>query len=451
MIDAPTLTLASGLDNIALALMASLYAWTVEKQNPALRIWCIARYITGIALIFNAYKPQIHFALELGYFLVLLGLSLELAACLLLLNIQRGLQVIFVTASASMMVGRLLLPLMDASENQILVYQAFCNGSIFFAISLLLMKKGNHHPLCQWMSFSNGLVAFGFFLRVGRGLLSEQLIPFFSSPGYIQPWMGIFLVTIVNGFGFLLLVKQYDDEKLRQALADVAAAEEEQRQLISLASHEFRTPSAIIKSSLDSLNFLGEDVPPHVALRLVNIHKATQRMTHLANTLIAQDRLRHLRFDLIARDIELSGLIRSVAATYVVPLVLQGVEQEVTVRADPDLLVIALHNLIDNALRHSPENHPPEIHLCLQRNAVEIRVSDQGKGVPDQEKQAIFERFYRSNTDNSGSGLGLSIVHKIISLHQGSVWIGDNLPQGAVFFIQIPRPSQDMKDFYPVR
>jgi signal transduction histidine kinase len=290
--------------------------------------------------------------------------------------------------------------------------------------------------LAQWVGFSNGLAASMMFIRTIRGIWGE-LLPFATNPPSIPVWVGVLLVTTINGIGFLLLIKQHDDEKLRQALVDLTVAEEEQRQLLSLASHEFRTPAAIIKSSLDSLNFLSQDIPPQVAQRLVNIHKATQRMTHLANTLIAQDRLRHLRFDLIHGDVELSTLIKDVAATYITPLVLRGIEQDITIQADADMLAIALHNLIDNALRHSPGEHPPEIHLCHQDGCVEIRVADQGRGIQDQEKQAIFERFYRRDTD-PGSGLGLSIVHKIVSLHRGTVSVQDNQPQGAVFVVRLP-------------
>jgi len=101
------------------------------------------------------------------------------------------------------------------------------------------------------------------------------------------------------------------------------------------------------------------------------------------------------------------------------------------------LLTIALHNLIDNALRQSPADQPPEIGLRLTGSDLEITVADHGPGVPNGEKAAIFERFYRRDA-GPGSGLGLSIVRTVARLHGGDITVRDQIPHGAVFTIRLP-------------
>lgn len=164
---------------------------------------------------------------------------------------------------------------------------------------------------------------------------------------------------------------------------------------------------------------------------------AARRLTHLANTLIAQDRLRELRFSLVRRETDLNAVMARVAERYVPSIIRQGFTELPLMALDDELLMIALHNLIDNALRHSSMGGPPVMGVQCVGTMLEITVADQGPGVPDEEKEAVFERFYRRET-GPGSGLGLSIVRTIARLHGGDALIRDNTPRGAVFVIRLP-------------
>ena len=132
-----------------------------------------------------------------------------------------------------------------------------------------------------------------------------------GGPFHLILWIAGFFLVFISGFGFLLLIKQEDDEKIRRALAEA-----EQRQLLSLVSHEFRTPAAMIKGSLDSLHFLSAEISPAVAARHANMYQATQRLIHLANSLITQDRLRDLRFERVLKPSDLVQRVDSVAGQY---------------------------------------------------------------------------------------------------------------------------------------
>lgn len=432
MIDLPTLALATGLGNLVFAGLAKVYEISAHAPNPALTIWRRARMVGGIALLINSLRLSLSMV-ALSQALLLLAFSLELSAYARLrgqVSWHRTLTVLTVIA----ITGRIALFALNLPRSVDLVYFSLCNGLFFAAMGALLLTRRKAGPLTLILGATNSLGALIFFIRSAWGIWFQALVPFQPVIINVVMWVAGFMIVIANGFGFLLLAKQRDDEQIRQALADVVLAESEQRQLLSLASHEFRTPAAMIKASLDSLKYLSDDPPPEIAKRLVNINKATQRMTHLADALIAQDRLRELRFGLTPRPIDLEALIREITNNYAVPLAWQGLGRPLTIEADPDLLTIALYNLIDNALRHSTSDNPPRVSLTQSDSRLEIAVADHGPGVPDAEKKALFERFYRRDS-GPGSGLGLSIVQKIAQLHGGHVEIRDNQPRGASFVI----------------
>ena len=253
-------------------------------------------------------------------------------------------------------------------------------------------------------------------------------------------------------------------QTLEAALRDVQRAESEQRELLSMASHEFRTPAAVIKASLDSLDLLQDKAPPEVLARLGNIRAASQRMTRLADDVITHERLREPDLPMNRVVIDLRQVLQEAARHYPDARVLLGPlhEQAVPVRIDAALIGIALHNLLDNALRYHPDEAlgPVLVTLSLQPVAAPlqacIEVSDQGVGVPDAAKPMIFERFYvvpREGHDEpvrtlaSGSrlgrshGLGLAIVRRIAQAHGGTVSVRDNQPRGAVFTLSLPLAS----------
>ena len=240
---------------------------------------------------------------------------------------------------------------------------------------------------------------------------------------------------------------------LSKALHDVQQAESSQRQLLAMASHEFRTPAAWIKSSLDSLVILKDQIPPEIEMRLTNMRQASLRMIGLANDLINEDRLHELALKPHLAALDLRQLAVQVIARYdsnpvVVVDLGTGVLQ---ITGDAALLGIALHNLIDNALRHgqpaAPERQLIRVSLQVQNDRVEFQVADNGPGVPDSKKEWVFERYhagpYQDFADTTGmtstsSGLGLSIVQDIAQAHGGLAVLRDVHPHGAMLVLSLP-------------
>ena len=433
--DLATLALATGLGNLAFATLATIYERSAPVPNPDLTRWRWARALGGLALLINGLRLS-EAVVALSHVLMFLAWALEFAAFAghaRLTGWPRWLMGLTGLAVA----GRFGLLAWGLPRSVDLVYFSLVNGAFFLAMAVVLLAATSRGPLVRMMAASNGLGALIFLARTVWGTWFQPLIPFQPIAINIVMWVVGYLIVIINGFGFLLLTKQADDERLRLALADLVLAEAEQRQLLSLASHEFRTPAAMIQMSLDSLRQLGEEVPPRVERRLTNMRKATQRLTHLANALIAQDRLREMQFALLPRRVDPEALVRTIVDTYATPIPWRGLDRPLQLWADPDLLTIALHNLIDNALRHGPSDDPPVVSLRLDGDRLDLIVADHGPGVPDAEKAAVFERFYRKE-GGPGSGLGLSLVRKIARLHGGDITVGDNFPRGAEFVIRLP-------------
>ena len=236
---------------------------------------------------------------------------------------------------------------------------------------------------------------------------------------------------------------------LASTLANVEKAEAEQRHLLSVASHEFRTPAAMIKASLDSLAFLKDSIAPEVALRLDNIRQASGRLISLANHLISEDRVQEMILRPQMRSIDLCKLVSEVVSRYPVAekLQCQLPEHPVLLSTDPALLAVAIHNLIDNALRINVQlGLPVMVSVIESGDIVEIQVADLGPGVPESEQEAIFQRFHSAKGGNS-DGLGLSIVYSVARAHGGIAFVYDNQPHGAVFVIQLPGSYQGQISF----
>jgi two-component system sensor histidine kinase SenX3 len=119
-----------------------------------------------------------------------------------------------------------------------------------------------------------------------------------------------------------------------------------------------------------------------------------------------------------------------------------GGRVDAMVYGDQDLLVTALRNLIDNAIRYSPENTRVGIGVRAKAGLISISVTDQGDGLSPEDQERVFERFYRVDAARSrqtgGTGLGLSIVKHVISNHGGEVTLWSQPGQGSTFTIRLP-------------
>lgn len=216
-----------------------------------------------------------------------------------------------------------------------------------------------------------------------------------------------------------------------------------ERQFISDASHELRTPIATIRGNLKLIERRGKEHPEVIPESLGFIDQESLRMQQLIENLLHLSRAERANVDLA--PVDLTQLTQAVVAHYQ-PLVSQRLtfespEQPVMACADTDMLHQILVALLDNAHKYSPSDQQIDVSLTQQKNTVSLTVADHGQGIPAADREHIFERFYRVDTSRStkieGSGLGLSIVSQLVQLNEGTIKVTDNDPHGARFTVTL--------------
>ena len=209
---------------------------------------------------------------------------------------------------------------------------------------------------------------------------------------------------------------------------------ERQAQFIADAAHELRTPLAVLKARIE-LGLRTHD-PQVLRHTLEQTVKDTDRLTHLANQLLSLARIENgaraiaeggaqlLDLSQLAR--ELGMAMAPLAHSRGVALALEA-DQPVWLRGEPTLLNELLSNLIDNALAHTCAGGNVILRVSLP--AV-LEVEDDGPGIPYEDRERVFERFYRRNQQVAGSGLGLAIVGEICRAHLAHISLHDGAQRG---------------------
>lgn len=221
------------------------------------------------------------------------------------------------------------------------------------------------------------------------------------------------------------------------------------KDFVANASHELRTPITIIKGFAETMQDLPELPREMVADMTEKIVRNCQRMDSLVKNLLTLadlDNLPESRF----QECDLTALAEAcrevVLSIYkAASIEIDSCEEPIAVNADPDILELAIINLLDNAAKYS--NSPAQICMKIWRKAeeVHISISDKGIGIPLSELDHIFDRFYTVDKARSrrfgGAGLGLSIVRTIVEKHHGSISASSQIGKGTTFRIVLPTPS----------
>jgi two-component system sensor histidine kinase QseC len=212
---------------------------------------------------------------------------------------------------------------------------------------------------------------------------------------------------------------------LNALLARVSASMDKERRFTADAAHELRTPLAAVKTQLQVA--MGARDPEQRERALSQALAGIDRSTRLVEQLLVLARLEPGAGVLHRRPVRLDEAAAAClaelapkAAARRIELALDG--SAVTIAADPVLLEALLRNLIDNAVRYSPDGGAVSVHTESRDAGAELVVEDTGPGIPAEVLQRATERFYRGpGSTGAGSGLGLSIVERIVQLHEGAL------------------------------
>jgi two-component system, OmpR family, sensor histidine kinase CiaH len=245
----------------------------------------------------------------------------------------------------------------------------------------------------------------------------------------------IFLLFILVGAAFVFRSVR---RQLRQ--------QQQEQNFVMAITHELKTPIAISKLNLETLQRHQLDETKRSRL-LNNSLQETQRLETLINNILISAQLDGRSYKLSWEEINFSALVRDVAQQFAGrytdrPLELQ-IEEEVELSGDPLLLKLLVSNLLENANKYAPPATKVVVHLHKQKDAVVLKVEDEGPGIVKEEKSKIFEKFYRIGSEETrstkGTGLGLYLCKKIAADHQAVISVEDNLPAGSTFIVQFKR------------
>ena len=229
------------------------------------------------------------------------------------------------------------------------------------------------------------------------------------------------------------------------ALAARHNSEMQVRQFVADASHELRTPLAAIRGYAELSRRSRQPVPDEVGHVLRRVESEAQRMTALVEDLLLLARLdagrplAHDPVDLTALVVDAVSDAHAAGPRHDWQLDLP--EEPVTVIGDAARLHQVMSNLLANARTHTPEETTVTVSVCLTDHRAQIRVTDTGPGIPADLQPHVFERFARGDSSRSraagSTGLGLSIVHAVVSAHEGTVRV-DSEPGRTEFTVELP-------------
>ncbi len=224
--------------------------------------------------------------------------------------------------------------------------------------------------------------------------------------------------------------------------------DEMKRQFVSAVSHELRTPLSAIRGSLEILADGDTGELPDQAQHVIEVAaRGTERLTRLVNDIIDIERLEAGSFDIRPRPEDIAPLVVDASDS------LQSLAEERRVRieidaaggsalCDADRVVQALINLIGNALKFTPPDGTVHVSAIPGEHEILVAVRDEGRGIPVEEFETIFERFHQvQHADGrklGGTGLGLPITKAIVERHGGRVWVESEMGVGSMFCFTLP-------------
>ncbi|MFL4475913.1 sensor histidine kinase [Paeniglutamicibacter sp. MACA_103] len=216
---------------------------------------------------------------------------------------------------------------------------------------------------------------------------------------------------------------------------------------VANVSHELKTPVGAISLLAEAIDGAADD---ETAVRrfTARLHKESARLAALVQDIIELSRLQGTDVVLAGESIDLNEVLAEAVDRNKLPAeekrikISVGGTVEQAVFGDRDLLMTALRNLIDNAIRYSPEDTTVGVGLRERDGLIQVSVTDQGPGIAPEEQDRIFERFYRIDAARSrhtgGTGLGLSIVKHVVANHGGEITLWSQPGQGSTFTVRLP-------------
>jgi two-component system phosphate regulon sensor histidine kinase PhoR len=232
-------------------------------------------------------------------------------------------------------------------------------------------------------------------------------------------------------------------------ITELRRLENMRQDFVANVSHELRTPISSIKGYAETLLEGALEDKENAKEFISIIYQDSNRLASLINDLLDLSKIESNKLKMSFAVLDPVSLIKkgvtvieNQAKAKSITLKIDIPQSLPKIKADETRLIQVMINLIDNAIKYSPEGATATISTKIVDNALQIDVSDTGIGISEEDLSRVFERFYRVDKARSrelgGTGLGLSIVKHIVSAHGGQVWVKSELGHGSIFSFTIP-------------
>lgn len=216
----------------------------------------------------------------------------------------------------------------------------------------------------------------------------------------------------------------------------------QQQNFMMAITHELKTPIAVAQLNLETLQKrkLEEDKQQKL---IANTLQEANRLNTLCNNILFTSQLDAGGYSVNFQELNLTDILETCVddckSRFPERVITEAIEENRLMQGDPFLLQMLVNNLLENALKYSPKNMPIHVSLSFTANKNVLSIADLGQGIADQEKKKVFDKFYRSGSENTrkaqGTGLGLYLCKKIAETHNGYISVTDNQPNGSIFTV----------------
>ena len=283
------------------------------------------------------------------------------------------------------------------------------------------------------------VLAFNFLFTIPRFTLRAY------DPSYPVTFGIMFLVALITG-SLASRMKEYARESAQAAMQ--IEKEQLRADLLRSISHDLRTPLTSISGNASTLLSNENEFSQETRMQIYgDIYDDSMWLIKLVENLLSVTRIEDGRMDL-RMSAELMDEVIAEAMRHTDrnrdgrKIEVSSDEEFILGKMDARLIVQVVINLVDNAVKYTPEGAQIRIHTGKKDGMVVVSVSDTGPGIPDEQKSKVFDMFYtgtnRAADGRRSLGLGLGLCRSIIRAHGGEIWVSDNKPQGAVFTFTLP-------------
>ncbi len=272
-----------------------------------------------------------------------------------------------------------------------------------------------------------------------------------------------YLLILGAGLQFIYLIYEINHrnkqvleqaEELKQGLENQKELNELQRKFVSMVSHEFRTPLAIIDSGAQKMLRRADALTPNKIKEIgFKTRSHINKLIELLDSTLHSQRMEAGAMELMLGQCDLKLIIGDVCQLQYEIHTRNTIQLDISnlppfIIGDDKLIAHVVTNLVSNAVKYSPDGTEVVIIGRDLEDSIEIEVRDQGVGIPSEEISELFECFYRASTSIgiSGTGIGLHLVKNIIDRHHGNIEVTSAVGQGATFIVRLPKTQPGYKE-----